>query len=56
MQVYDSKSLEVLYVLTNVVHHFVIAAGGVDFWNNTRCQFVHQFAQQNTVPESELKR
>lgn len=31
-------------LLIDVIHHFIVSAACIDFWNNSWCQTVHQFA------------
>ena len=44
------------HLLINIVHHFVVPSAGVDSGNDARRQAVHQFAQDDAVPERILKR
>lgn len=42
------------YVLAQVVHHLVIAAGGVDLGDDAGLQAVHQLAQDDAVSQYRL--
>lgn len=46
--------LSLNYSLIKVVHHLVIAAGRVDLRDDAGLEFVHQLAQQHTVPQGIL--
>lgn len=54
--VYSRKAPHIgkLYSLINVVHHLVVAPGGVDFRHNARRQPVHQPAEQDAIPQAVL--
>lgn len=38
-------------VYRNVVHHFVVTAWNIDFLDCSWVQFIHEFAQQNSIAE-----
>lgn len=44
-------SLYFKYLLINVVHHFIIAAGCINTRNNSGCQTIHQFAQNDAIAQ-----
>lgn len=39
------------HLLVDVIHHSVVTAGCIDFCDDSRCQAVHQFAQNDAIAE-----
>lgn len=38
-------------LLIKIVHHLIVATGGVNLSDKTRLQFVHEFAQKDAIPQ-----